>query len=163
MRMAPQNVSKAPFELSKNRTYWTDRWPFFNLMGYIREYGQKNLKYETDRMDAFIGILADFAERKEPIYHLWGVPVVTRSVSGGEWKLMLVWFHREPRARQAGFPSWSWTGWSESISEPFTWSYYGNNFYTLLGKDEYGKVSELICLDEFAKHHDKYQIYATGF
>lgn len=162
-RITPANVPKAPFKLSKNRPS-THGQPhvYFNLMQYIRDYGQKNLTHETDRMDAFRGILADFAERKEPIYHLWGVPVIPCSLGSGVWKLMLDWFHREPRSRLAGFPSWSWTGWSGPVSKPDVWSYYGNNFHTLLQKDDCGNVSELLSLEEFAKNHDKHHIYATA-
>lgn len=108
-RMFVDKVPGRPFPLTIGRNYYNESRLYFNLMGFIDQYSQKDLSYETDRLQAFLGILASFAERKEPIYQVWGVPVVKRT---GHWSIMLIWASKKAGKRRHHFPSWSWAGWT---------------------------------------------------
>ncbi|OAL17742.1 hypothetical protein AYO20_11799 [Fonsecaea nubica] len=88
----------------------------------IHEYTTRRLTLDADILNAFLGILQVFAERKPPVYHLCGVPLVreksyhykdnSRTPTLLEaFVLGLCWRSDRPAARRDGFPSWSWTGW----------------------------------------------------
>ena len=77
------------------------------LLSQIQEYSKKQLTYESDRLDAFLGILGDQEAFTPPIHHIWGVPVVTVSM---QWiPVGLAWYRDVPASREATLPSWSWT------------------------------------------------------
>lgn len=85
-------------------------WPL------IAEYTTRQLTYESDILNAMLGIFDGLSERKPPIHHMCGVPVlVGRDSLLGGFTRGLCWALLEPGTRRQGFPSWSWTGWRGSV------------------------------------------------
>ncbi|KAI1087865.1 HET-domain-containing protein [Rostrohypoxylon terebratum] len=97
------------------------------IFHYISEYSRRQLTYEEDRLNGFLGILSYLAEASDPIYHLFGVPLwppstddrtsvyIDRNYSRGlmigmNWKI-----ESGRRRRAQGSPSWSWVGWSGPV------------------------------------------------
>lgn len=93
----------------------------------IYEYSQRQLTRADDILNAFSGILRAFEKMDPPTYHLWGVPILsgTRGSDGGSRRPAdvnrplcdgflrgLLWKADSPCVRRAGFPSWSWAGFS---------------------------------------------------
>ncbi|KAF4456421.1 ankyrin repeat-containing, partial [Fusarium albosuccineum] len=91
----------------------------------IEEYTQRRLTHEHDILNAMLGILQVYADRKSPVYHLCGVPLV-RQTSGESHDPTflealatgLCWRLSEGGTRRPGFPSWSWTGWKGKVCGP---------------------------------------------
>jgi hypothetical protein len=81
-----------------------DYWIF--LTSYLR----RNLSYDGDILNAFAGIL----DALSPLLGTfrWGIPVLYPDI-------MLTWNFpfAHPVQRRAGFPSWSWTGWTGYAGE----------------------------------------------
>ncbi|KAF2812838.1 HET-domain-containing protein, partial [Mytilinidion resinicola] len=88
----------------------------------IAEYSARTLSYDSDALEAMLGIFSAFTQRQDP-----GVPIVTTAKSlayrsdswrrwstksrGAQFATGLCWSHAAPARRRQGFPSWSWTGW----------------------------------------------------
>ncbi|KAI1447075.1 HET-domain-containing protein [Annulohypoxylon stygium] len=100
------------------------------IFHYISEYSRRQLTFEEDRLNGFLGILGSLAEASEPIYHLFGVPLwppsthertsddIDRNYTRG-LMMGMNWKVESGRRRRAqGSPSWSWVGWSG----PVTWA-----------------------------------------
>lgn len=160
-RRLPENVPRPPFgRLTLDQKYYNEYRPYFNLLNILEEYSNRTLSYSSDSLNAFLGILSSFASRKNPIYHVWGVPLVLQH---NRWDLMLNWRHRQPCNRQAQFPSWSWAGWSGPVTRgKHVFLGTGNPFLASLEKDSRGEEAEIIDLQDFAKEHGKYHMYASG-
>lgn len=157
----PENVPNAPFGgMTLDKKYYNERRPYINLMENIINYSHRSLSFPSDILNAFLGILSNFASRKDPIYHVWAIPVV---LSYEVWSLKLNWMHAQPCRRRPGFPSWSWAGWTGPILgvEPV---YLGgrNHFATCLEKDSRGDQAEVVKLQDFAKQHVIFNAYATS-
>ncbi|KAI1383102.1 HET-domain-containing protein [Hypoxylon trugodes] len=124
------------------------------IFTYISEYSQRNLTYEGDYLDGFLGILGSLAEAKYPIRHLFGVPIFPsvacddsepcvsaikhkscgcRLMMGMNWGL-----ENGARRRGHGFPSWSWVGWSGSV----TWDAYDSSSFSVLDSDNEVRVED---------------------
>lgn len=100
----------------------TTRNAIFNR---ISEYSRKSLTYQSDRLNALLGILRVFETRGT--YHYWGTPILPDSFAPGlepskqdlnlGFLQGLCW---EPlgnfKARLQHLPSWSWTSWSDAVS-----------------------------------------------
>jgi hypothetical protein len=96
-------------------------------------YTERDLTYDTDSLNAFVGILRFFEHSKSPIATIWGVSLLRSLDAEGEdlikeinasFVASLAWSHEakfianntliNPRRRD-GFPSWSWCGWQAGI------------------------------------------------
>jgi heterokaryon incompatibility protein (HET) len=99
----------------------------------IELYTDRDLTYDTDSLNAFVGILRFFEHSESPIATIWGVPLRRTLNAEGEdlveqtnasFVASLAWKHEQgstaylfpiyPRRRD-GFPSWSWCGWQGGI------------------------------------------------
>ncbi|KAI1397774.1 hypothetical protein F4819DRAFT_65792 [Hypoxylon fuscum] len=86
--------------------------PTVVLMGQIEEYSRRQLTFEEDSLNAFLGVLK-YYETYHGIKHLWGLPIVE---ADGCYAFYLEWVHNDgPVLRRTGFPSWSWTGWAGGV------------------------------------------------
>lgn len=89
-------------------------------MHCLEYYSNRVLTYEADSLNAILGALNTFVEKS--VYHIWGVPFgrettkPSAATPGLESGLALFWYHTEPCARRAGFPSWSPAGWAGRIA-----------------------------------------------
>lgn len=84
----------------------------------INEYSSRSLTYDSDSLNAILGILRVFEKGDPPIYHHLGIPLFGAhdgSSLDGSWiltySLSLVWDFGTASERRNGFPSWSWVGW----------------------------------------------------
>ncbi|KAI8667568.1 HET domain-containing protein [Fusarium sp. Ph1] len=112
-----------------------------DLFDLLAEYTRRKLAYQSDALNAMLGILQAYATRKRsPVYHVCGVPILRGSGNrfferrhfgasndGGsdnaEFALAgfigaLCWTLQSPGVRRPGFPSWSWTGWHNVVDFP---------------------------------------------
>jgi hypothetical protein len=89
-------------------------WPLIEL--YLR----KELTYESDALDAFLGILRSHEKHhlnvtKVRLAHIWGLPFPHHR-SGlhtmAAFCKNLAWVSRQPLRRRNLLPSWSWAGWA---------------------------------------------------
>ena len=76
-------------------------------------YSFRTMKYDTDAIRAFKGILQRF-DAMYPKGYFWG-----SAVEDFDWALL--WRSQLPPTRRSGFPSWSWTGWKGHLyfGQPF--------------------------------------------
>ncbi|KAF4448692.1 HET-domain-containing protein [Fusarium austroafricanum] len=96
-------------------------WTINNNLGpQIEEYTSRNLTNDNDSLNALIGILKHYeslgCSEHEHISHIWGIPI--QRLNGKEDVVLfeLSWKHKEVASkRRAGFPSWSWAGWTGAI------------------------------------------------
>lgn len=136
------------------------------LFTQITRYSTKQLTYESDRLNAFLGILGDQEALTPPIYHIWGVPVARVNM---QWVLAgLAWFRDFPTSRESTLPSWSWTscaGGNGGIRfwKPFAqYPTFSLPFRAWLATEDSCGPTHLISLETFASRNDKPHFYATG-
>ena len=112
------------------------RW---EVLHRIAEFSRREITYDSDVLNAMIGILNEFKRMKQPVYHHFGVPSLppilnTQTIGKAFGKLVslialpnnpdqgfatgLCWYLERPLARRAKFPSWSWTGWTGNVAKP---------------------------------------------
>lgn len=84
-----------------------------NLCGLIEDYTRRQLSYDSDSLNAFLGVL-NFYEVEDfaLITHTWGVPIFHWDHS---YDIFLLWRHTGFATRRPEFPSWSWAGWAGPI------------------------------------------------
>jgi heterokaryon incompatibility protein (HET) len=94
------------------------------IFNRISEYSRKSLTHQSDRLNAFLGILRAF--ETQDIYHCWGTPILPSPFAPGMkpskqdlntgFLLGLCWTQKvSPQVRIPNLPSWSWTGWSSIV------------------------------------------------
>ncbi|KAF5707195.1 hypothetical protein FMUND_11249 [Fusarium mundagurra] len=76
---------------------------------HLMEFSKRDLKYDKDSLDAFLGILNVY-QRNYGRIHLLGNPLNERNGN-----MINAWYHPKPGTRKFDFPSWSWTGWKGAI------------------------------------------------
>ncbi|KAG8349379.1 hypothetical protein FVEN_g12406 [Fusarium venenatum] len=81
-----------------------------NLDGHLMAYSKRDLKYDEDSLNAFLGILSHYSGPGKPYVHFLGSPI--HRVKGS---MINAWYHLEPAKRRDQFPSWSWTGWKGEV------------------------------------------------
>ena len=114
-----------PLYLTKSRQ--------FQIELRIREYLQRTLTYESDILNAFVGVLRHSWHQNPPIYHFWGLPFFpdmgTEKSLGFRFLDSLLWTPRPSTipptsfnktlapftlpyfTRREAFPSRIWAGW----------------------------------------------------
>ncbi|KAJ4299244.1 hypothetical protein N0V90_004488 [Kalmusia sp. IMI 367209] len=112
---------------------------FKEALRYVTAYSRRNLGKSGDALNAIVGILNYLSNhKKEPIFHLWGVPLAPTSNGNDKidlttWESVnnfvyttkedhlqfaLNWTHLQPSRRRRDFPSWSPLGWDGPIEYP---------------------------------------------
>jgi hypothetical protein len=99
----------------------------------LAEYTVRSLTFESDTLNAFLGILRHFRNPECTISQVWGVPVLWSSTA--KWSAIegfatgLCWTGFFPATqvieRRSEFPSWSWAGWKMAISPKSYFYRYG--------------------------------------
>lgn len=94
----------------------------YNLLGQIQEYCRRDLSYDSDSLNALLGVLnhnaSDSAKRTFPIIHLWGVPIQKVSTQlDVDPEMYLLWNHKSISRRRTGFPTWTWAGWAGRLDD----------------------------------------------
>lgn len=90
------------------------------MIGHIRNYSKRKLSYESDSLNAFLGVLNYYgrnsAKMTTRILHLsWGLTIYSNSYQPGLWNFDLFWCHKTPTTRRSEFPSWAWSGWAGPV------------------------------------------------
>lgn len=110
----------------------------WSILTRINEYLRRELRYESDRLYAILGIFHALHEsRMAPSYHYLGVPLMTwphvcDSQVGSSVGFLagLQWDNEQPAERRDGFPSWSWTGWYGLLKESENYHQLGTHGFT---------------------------------
>ncbi|KAH7076709.1 heterokaryon incompatibility protein-domain-containing protein [Paraphoma chrysanthemicola] len=77
---------------------------------HISKYMRRQLSFESDRLNAIESVLNDFRSKKEPIFHIFGIPF--KPTADLTINCTLFWRMQSNRVhRRPEFPSWSWLGW----------------------------------------------------
>ncbi|KAI8959634.1 HET-domain-containing protein [Daldinia sp. FL1419] len=98
-------------------------------MDMIIEYSRRQLRYESDALDAVLGVLRFLATKG--IYSIWGTLIY-------EGRPIINWTHMSPTKRRSDFPSWSFLGWEGPIKLKTFLGY--TEFEALLVDGEYPLV-----------------------
>ena len=91
---------------------------FISLLG---QYTQRTLRFESDALNAFRGVMHQFESQIPPIYNFAGLPFIPAHDSEQIEKLVgyaLSWEHSRLPKRRPEFPSWTWAGWDGPVSWP---------------------------------------------
>lgn len=96
------------------------------LLKQTQEYSRRNISYDSDSLNAFLGVLHHWetrlAKTKKPMSHLWGLPIrgaITHGPGGIDFYFVWHYTYRDAvRVRRPDFPSWSWAGWAGPKSFP---------------------------------------------
>ncbi|KAN0093493.1 heterokaryon incompatibility domain containing protein [Hyaloscypha variabilis] len=114
-----QKLDSTLFGVDRYRGWWRDRL----------EYSKRNLTRETDKLDAFRGIL-----HRSSFITLWGVPIIPEKSDINPnvgFSLGLLWTKRPTwegksyvrtrqkfsSCRRSGFPTWNWTSLNADICQ----------------------------------------------
>lgn len=109
-----------------------------HLLQQLDEYSRRNISYESDSLNAFLGVLHQWetrlAKTKKPVSHLWGLPIRgTMTPGSGGTDFYCLWRHTcRDAVRRPDFPSWSWAGWA------------GTKFFFKLPTQEQGQFG--VCI-----------------
>lgn len=88
------------------------------LLAQVQEYCRRNISYDRDSLNAFLGVLHHWESRlawtRESMSHLWGLPLKgTTTHDPDSVEFYILWSHsRNDAVRRPEFPSWSWAGWA---------------------------------------------------
>ncbi|KAL9476618.1 hypothetical protein ACSS6W_006459 [Trichoderma asperelloides] len=149
-----------------------DTWDIFTrYLTAIEEYTCRELRYQHDSLNAFVGLIKKYEEAHDPIIQLWGIPT---TIKRREWTERffthaLCWSHEYScwdghlrPCRRPDFPSWSWAGWAGKVNYPkqrnpigkpslIVWSEIVSiSLESEAGRIlELGKISELIPIFHF--------------
>ncbi|KAL3593320.1 hypothetical protein FPOAC2_07616 [Fusarium poae] len=102
------------------------------VLNHIIKYTRRQLTYDSDALNAILGVLRLYSAMKNPVFHFWGVPMSPRyfhgqnDPSGGSYCALQITFLRSlcwipigTGHRRSGFPTWSWAGWSCTVRYNF--------------------------------------------
>ncbi|KAF3002920.1 hypothetical protein E8E13_002872 [Curvularia kusanoi] len=106
-------ISKYEDEVDKELRGWrlhkNDR-KIADMMRVLKEYVKRDLGFETDALNAIVGILNVFTIMNRSLNHLWGLPYAWEE---SNLTVALFWSNVSRNAhRRPGFPSWSPLGWT---------------------------------------------------
>ncbi|KAM6534098.1 hypothetical protein FALCPG4_007036 [Fusarium falciforme] len=85
----------------------------FSIWSQISQYTERHLTHDYDILNAMLGIMEVAAQKKSPVYHLCGVPIVLGRSDRCDGLTLLEAFAKGLcwnvlcGTRREGFPSWS--------------------------------------------------------
>jgi len=86
----------------------------YSMLRRLELYTSRQLRYDSDALDAILSTLEAFAESTYPIHHIWAIPVYIPIYQAGPEKIPFIalgFCHLQPCRRRHEFPSWSVLGW----------------------------------------------------
>jgi hypothetical protein len=90
----------------------TNTW--IALRGLTAEYTSRQLSYDCDSFNAFLGIMKRLQTRDPLLCHIWGLQVTGLEHYRPTVRIHLFWEHDWSSglpSRRKLFPSWAWVGW----------------------------------------------------
>lgn len=108
---------------SADRSVPTARFHIKAARQVISEFTRKRLSFDDDSLNAVSGVLNVFGAIDPPVRFCQGLPVSQDTPASFTDSLLLeslCWYHKDPSSvrRRDQFPSWSWAGWSGTVSWP---------------------------------------------
>jgi hypothetical protein len=118
--------------------YWSD----------IEEYSSRDLRYDSDTLAAFQGVIRRYS--KSHFNALWGMPYPTQREERIKYFcLSLTWCHRrscwesaKPLRRRLEFPSWTWAGWDSKATLPFMQGIFSSQLMLSIQSIRFGARGE---------------------
>lgn len=102
---------------------------FIKFLILVTNYSSRNLTFDSDSLNAFVGIMAQFQTAHFPIRQILGIPFICPSIFPEEkihrdcvvaalcWRhIECCWMTGQVVKRRKGFPSWTWAGWAGTVS-----------------------------------------------
>ncbi|KAI1076875.1 hypothetical protein F5B20DRAFT_554119 [Whalleya microplaca] len=141
-------------EVSARCMLWMTMVQYFSI---ILEYSARKLRFDTDSLNAFRGVIRQYSKREQAMFSIMGLPYPAASDARIDMFLWaLSWYHnqtiwggnRKPRRRHE-FPSWAWVGWEGQVkyeNDPKFQPCSDNMIASLSFEDENGQVVELTKL-----------------
>jgi hypothetical protein len=85
---------------------------------YLEKFLERQLSYDSDCLNAFMGILRRFWHQKSPIYHFWGMHFICADASDFAKRLFLLPKRASTAVltKREDFPSWTWAAWNGPVS-----------------------------------------------
>ncbi|KAK8046492.1 HET-domain-containing protein [Apiospora saccharicola] len=105
-------------------TFWGKKWRFEDYASIMFAYSQRNLSYESDRLNAISGCLNVLAQ-SQGIHIVMGLRTV-------DFRYALLWSLGKFDRRREGFPSWSWAGWYTRNQSHYMYPYKESSSGTLI-------------------------------
>lgn len=86
------------------------------VMDYLKTYSARALSYDSDALNAIIGILKTQSQhRRKPMQYICGIPYLAVDSPQQGVCIALSWYHTRPCRRRPDLPSWSPLAWEGSI------------------------------------------------
>ncbi|KAH4113992.1 hypothetical protein HBH47_202280 [Parastagonospora nodorum] len=88
----------------------------------LDEYLPRDLTFQSDILNAFMGVMRQLWNSPEPKFHFWGLPFTSN-----QFLVALLWLPECKSGlltRRYGFPSWTWAGWkgiTSILGELYNW------------------------------------------
>ena len=103
-----------PRAVNSNTEY--EEWgEYRDIKGHIMEFSKRRLSYDSDALNAVLGIFYSLRSSKEMLLqHFCGLPAKL-SLPSSTVVIPLHWYHDSVARRRENFPSWSWTGWDGAV------------------------------------------------
>lgn len=92
---------------------------------HIKKINQREVTYESDRVNTIMGILGILQDRQVLAGHLCGIPIFSERfhINALTWESSLLcgfWILlASTQERRTQFPSWSWAGWNDTATALF--------------------------------------------
>lgn len=142
---------------------WSDR--FKRYLIYATNYTARDLKFDSDSLDAFAGVMRRMESVAWPIYRVQGVPYLLQPppLNLDSFVAGLCWRHIEGAwnldgaavRRREGFPSWTWAGWAGTVSWTNLFSFNRMDIRSLTEDCRCElRGGEALGLEDYAKHTD---------
>ncbi|KAF9630445.1 hypothetical protein BFW01_g1007 [Lasiodiplodia theobromae] len=125
-----ESWTQCPLFVNHGKVKEHSLWMSYNLSPVIpdvcdriQEYSMRKLSYQSDSLNAIMGVLHTFESSNPPIYHYQGVPIIppaealldfdprTTLMDGFVQSLRWCLDTHGVKKRRPAFPSWSWVGW----------------------------------------------------
>ena len=98
---------------------------FTQLRSHLERFTGRNLSHASDSINAFMGILREYASQEPVIHHYYGLPLnhPWEDSPVAAFTVSLTWvpdrrLNKRPVRRRHGFPSFSWAGWVGVVRLP---------------------------------------------
>ena len=106
------NLERARVAL-KDFAYQNSDYSVDGMFSILQQFARRDLSFESDALNAIIGVLNLFLARPDPIYHVWGVPLWYQGTPQSALPILALNWETSGglNARRPGFPSWSPLGW----------------------------------------------------
>jgi hypothetical protein len=138
-----------------------------SVLIHIEHYTKRDLSFESDSINALLGVLHLYQNSSPRIFHLYGLPFSIDSVgsSNGSLSAALAWHHTKIGAvRRPRFPAWSWAGWKGEVSFALKWdSLLKTNHRSLIEVFLESEDGIVVDINDFTRNGNLLALSADGY